>query len=368
MSKRILITGINQAQTQRDFYLRQQLQVVPSHYGLIRCLEDMGWEVDQRSVTIGEDLSGYDEVIVYIHNLQSFAARIWSGLWTISQRPDCILAFDDWQFKGMIDSIVKYKESIIEDIKPFRKYLFDHYGGDESEETIKEHAQDYIDGCTIVENRNNRLLVSAFAGGDLDLMDLGWQKDKLFTFNPNPYHLNRRPDNNFEDGTVKLFTETVYPEEKQRKWNFASLLHRRTRRWLKDQNDDWKWEIDYFGQKNAGKNDDYKSERLKEYDMCRVYEKQWGCLMPGYHHAGSGWWRARPLQVADVGSILICDDAEGKVYGDAYVGLTAAQVEAMTLEQLVQAAKDQHDCLYDNHPLDKNVTQKELEAILNATK
>ena len=165
MSKRILITGINQAQTQRDFYLRQQLQVVPSHYGLIRCLEDMGWEVDQRPVTIGEDLSGYDEVIVYIHNLQSFAARIWSGLWTISQRPDCILAFDDWQFKGMIDSIIKYKESIIEDNKPFRKYLFDHYGGPEGEDVIKAHAQDYIDGCTIVENRNNRLLVSAFAGG-----------------------------------------------------------------------------------------------------------------------------------------------------------------------------------------------------------
>ena len=36
---KILITGMNKNQTTKDFYLRQQLKVVPSHYSLIRCLE-----------------------------------------------------------------------------------------------------------------------------------------------------------------------------------------------------------------------------------------------------------------------------------------------------------------------------------------
>ena len=53
---KILITGMNKNQTTKDFYLRQQLKVVPSHYSLIRCLEDMGHDVEQRLVKIGENL------------------------------------------------------------------------------------------------------------------------------------------------------------------------------------------------------------------------------------------------------------------------------------------------------------------------
>ena len=63
---KILITGMNKNQTTKDFYLRQQLKVVPSHYSLIRCLEDMGYEVEQRLVKIGEDLSDYDKVICFL--------------------------------------------------------------------------------------------------------------------------------------------------------------------------------------------------------------------------------------------------------------------------------------------------------------
>ena len=58
---KIIITGMNKNQCVEDFYLRQQLKVVPSHYSLIRCLRDMGHEVEQRVVEIGEDLSQYDE-------------------------------------------------------------------------------------------------------------------------------------------------------------------------------------------------------------------------------------------------------------------------------------------------------------------
>ena len=54
---KILITGMNKNQCTENFYLRQQLSVVPSHYSLMRCLKDMGREVEQRLVKIGEDHS-----------------------------------------------------------------------------------------------------------------------------------------------------------------------------------------------------------------------------------------------------------------------------------------------------------------------
>ena len=86
---------MNKLQCTKDFFLKQQLQVVPSHYSTIRCLEDMGYEVEQRPVRLGEDLSGYDEVIVYIHSIQAFCQYLWAGLYAVHARPNCILAFDD---------------------------------------------------------------------------------------------------------------------------------------------------------------------------------------------------------------------------------------------------------------------------------
>jgi len=36
----------------------------------------------------------------------------------------------------------------------------------------------------------------------------------------------------------------------------------------------------------------------------------------------------------------------------------------MTVEEMTKLGKAQKECLYDNHPLDKSVQRKELEAIL----
>ena len=102
--------------------------------------------------------------------------------------------------------------------------------------------------------------------------------------------------------------------------------------------------------------------------MCEVFSKQWGCLMPGYFHSGSGWWRARPLQVADAGSIIIGDKDEMMVYykDESIASLRAEDIEAMDVTQLQNTAKMQRDALYDNHPLDKNVEQEELRRVLEA--
>ena len=119
----ILITGMNKLQCTKDFYLEQQLKVIPSHYSLIRCLEDMGHTVTQRHVEIGETLDEFDEVIVFIHNPSGFAGYVYNALWAISQVPNCILAFDDWQTDSIYSGLVALKVPA----KLFRQYVKDSH-------------------------------------------------------------------------------------------------------------------------------------------------------------------------------------------------------------------------------------------------
>ena len=366
MTKKILITGMNKLQCTKDFFLKQQLQVVPSHYSLIRCLEDMDYEVEQRSVKLGEDLSGYDEVVVYIHSIQAFCQFLWAGLYAVKARPDCIIAFDDWQWPQIFSGIETYQNKMETDCPTiFRDYLFDLWQGEEDKETVMKYKDDYIEACNIITSRNNRLLVSAFDGGDLGLLNLGWKEENVYRFNPIPYHLNRKEENGYGTGTVDLGGFFDAPAEKEKVWNFASLVQEKTRKWLKlQQPEDWKWETIFYGAKR-GK---FKSERKTESEMVKVFGKNWGCLMPGYFHAGSGWWRARPLQVADADSILIGDKKEMMVYynDEALAGLRVQDIEAMTDEELAATAKAQRDALYLNHPLDKDIQKAEIQKVLTS--
>lgn len=363
MAKRILITGFNREQCNRDFYLRKELKILNSHYSLIRCLEDMGWVVDQRPVSIGEDLSLYDEVVVYLHSTNSFCQYIYDGLYAIAARPNCIMAFDDWQVNQVMDNIRRYGQELTTRIRdPYRDYIFDLYMGDSSKDKVMSHEKDLIAGVERVMAKTNRLMVCAFAGGDLTKLNTGWDASRMFQYNPNPYNLNRRPENNFGEDSIGL--DSFFSDEpvKERSWVFSSLMHDKTRKWLEKKNA--KWPVNIYGSRR-GKN---KSERVTEPEMCNVYQKNWGCLMPVYYHAGSGWWRSRVQQVVDVGSILFCENEEGKVYGEAFTNLSVPEIEGMSDQSLQNLASAQRECLYDNHPLDKSVQRQEITRVLEANK
>lgn len=339
---RILITGMNKLQCTRDGYLNQQLQVAPSHYALIRCLEDMGHTVDQRSVSIGESLDEYDEVIVFLHNPAGFAGFLYNGLYTIATRPNCILAFDDWQ----TESIYKGLLALEDEDKLFREYILGQH------KDIPENIKDYLiplsAGINQIESKTNRMLLSAFSGGDLSLL-IDYPKELLFGYNPNPYHLNRKP------------ASSLFQTEKRREFNFAGLVQDKTKKWLKKQNIG-NWKLNLYGSRKDGQ------DRVKEQDIVTIFSEQWGILMAGYMHAGSGWWRARPLQVADADSILIGEPKEMMLYykDESLANLTAFDLLNKTEIQLEDIAKAQREALYKNHPLDKFVTQSELKSILES--
>lgn len=383
---KILLTGFNANQSTRKFYLRQQLKVVPAHYSLYNCLVAMGHEVDQRAVIIGEDLSGYDEIIVYIAGpRQLVATRVFNGLWAIAQRPNCILAVDDWQapdlFKG-IEKCQKWEELSAQFILDVNKTTL---------EEVTKHKDAYLQAVNTVAARKNRMLVCAFSTEHLNepetygphlLFDVvRYPRDRIYTFNPNPYHRNRTwgdtAHEGEEDSTFKpsLLSYTLGPlPAKERRFNFASLVQSKTQKWLKKQgytgnpkNDEegdiGGWPVDLYGSKAE------TQKRLTEDQMVQVITRDWGCLMPGYEHAGSGWWRARPLQCADAGSILLGEDKELRVYyGDEYpfYGLKAKDLISATDTELEGIAGVQKEFLYRCHPLDRVQQQNELIEVLKA--
>jgi len=385
---KILITGFNANQCTRKFYLRQQLKVVPSHYSLFNCLTDMGYEVEQRKVTIGEDLSGYDEVIVFIAGpRQLVATTVFNGLWAIADRPNCILAFDDWQVPDLFKGVAKCADA---------KELLAQFILDVNKTTYEEqvpHINAYMAAIKTITTMKNRMLISAFrtehlgdneAYGPHLLFDkISYPRSRLFVYNPNPYHRNRMWNDEghegAEDPTFKasLLSVTQSPRpEKERRFNFASLVQSKTQKWLKKQGytsnpkDDEQgfigtWPVDLYGSKAESQ------KRLTEDDMVITITRDWGCLMPGYEHAGSGWWRARPLQCADAGSILIGDDKELRVYYGVdypFFGLKATDLTVATDPELKEIAATQRFCLYELHPLDRSVQRAELQLVLEASK
>lgn len=365
---KILITGMNKLQCTEDFYLRQQLKVIPSHYSLIRCLRDMGHVVHQRELSYDESTEDYDKVIMFLASpRQLVATTFYTGLSTIAKTPwnKLIFAFDDWQ----IDGIIKGVKDCNTETKIFDKFILNV--NKSSEDELQKYKKDFFNAIDIIATKPVPILISAFSGGDISLLG-NLDKNLIYTYNPNPYHHNRRPGNRWDIPVQEMSfmesinipseeTDRIPHEFKSLKFNFASLVQSKTRKWLKKQNIK-EWEIEFFGSKKDGQ------RRLTESEMVKVFNEQWGCLMPGYDHAGSGWWRARPLQVADAESILIGDPKEMMIYyqNEELASIKASDLENMTISELHQIAMAQKNAIYNNHPLDKNIQKNEIERILKA--
>jgi len=327
----------------------------------------MGHTVDQRPVEIGEALDDYDKVIVFLAGpRQLVATQVYEGLWAIKAAGDkLVLAFDDWQTKGIFDGIAACKD----EEKLFATFIL---GVNKKElDDLKPFTKDFLAAVDIVSRRDKPVLLSVFAGGDLSLLVPDYPAELLHGYNPNPYHHNRKPGDRADIPASELdFLEAQaspeYDEDfvasryKLNKFNFASLVQSQTKKWLKKQGV-INWEVEFFGNKKEGQ------RRLKEGEMVQVYAEQWASLMPGYPHAGSGWWRARPLQVADAGSILIGEPKEMMLYyqDEKVANITAQDVEEATPKMREAIAGAQRTLLYKYHPLDKQVQQQELTKALN---
>lgn len=378
---------MNKNQCVRKHYLNQQLKVVPSQYSLYNCLVDMGHQVEQKVVSLGEDISTYDKVIVYVADpKQLVAINVYNGLYAISQRPDCIIAFDDWQLVSIYKGILDCEN----DSKLFCDFIMNNQYAINSLD-VEKYKDQIKNGVKQIIKKENKILLSVFStlhlkdennyGKKLLFNELGYDLEKVFTYNPNPYHRNRKPgdfsnngveDPNYQEESNIFGIQTYNRPTKIKQFNFASLVQSLTEKWLKKQGfcfnktDDEKgfinsWPVELYGSKSKSQ------KRLTEEEMCKVYDENWATLMPGYFHSGSGWWRARPLQVADCESILIGDKKELEVYYGKdfkYNNITAKELTQLSDDELKKIALAQKEAIYKNHPLNKNVQSEEINLIL----
>ena len=376
---KILITGFNKNQCTRQFYLGQQLKVVPSHYSLYNCLIAMGHTVEQREVVIGEDLSSYDDVIVFIAApRQLVTTKLYNGLYAISQRPDCILAVDDFQ----ADDLYKGVEKCLTTDDLTCDFVLNVNKKTQGE--VFPFVPLFKKALETIAAKRNRMLVSAFSVDHLDssygahtiFSKVKYPKERVFSYNPNPYHRNRHPFDYTHDGVENPHyngstIHEKYKPQKEKRLNFASLVQSKTKKWLKDQGYDSEaeegkildWKIDLYGSKAESQ------KRLTEDEMCKVIARDWGTMLAEYNHSKSAWWRARPLQAAMCGSILIGGKTELAVYYGAdypFFALNAKNIQQFPEHQLEKILFEQQTRITRLHPLDKNKQQAELQEVLMA--
>lgn len=337
---------------------------------IVDSMRRQGHEVDWRKVTPGDDLSGYDVAWINLAPINSLNGRAGAmgALYTMSSGLPCVGFHDDWQvravFNGMRalarkpEMLYKYllvgaargdeaatyfsrdevyaarARAIAKNPEAEKKTYIDRYYYNDDDEHVKPYEDRLIATARAFEDerwqRGMIAVAPMYAWGDRSIVRKHFAKSA----------------NGIEplDPSSTIYSliaphQALPPHEKKRAWILGALMPHDT--WL--QKKDYTWPVEFMGAKGMVKK--YGGERVKtESDVIDRYNRVWGILSPPYPHAGSGWWRSRFMYAAKVGSILVCDKGEGDPLGSPYK-LTMRQVEAMTDEQLAEAAAAQADAL-----------------------
>ena len=317
---KILITGCTAIMANSP---RKQTDIVTSLPCLKFALEDMGHVVDWRGVTVGEDLSSYDVVVISLAPLGNWGTHYMGGsLWALMSHPNIRLAVDDWQTRG----IHKSCQGLIKQDKYFQKVIWGHWKGkvdDKYEEVLRDAVRSLC-----FQYWPHRTLVPAWDGGDLRVLAL---PGPLTNWDPTRYMRS-----------YDFVGPPLPPHAKNRRWVFASLTSKVD--WLNKQK--FKWPVARYGNVREGQ------QKLEEHSLVRVYRDSWGVISPLHNVSAAGWWRVRFWLAATSGCVMMCEESEARILGPSYKIITA-EVEKMSNEGLAEIAQNQFN------DLDKLTWQKD---------
>jgi len=314
--KRLLLTGSTPMQVGSQ---RTQMKIITSMEAWRAALTEIGYDVDWRMVSPGEDLSSYAVVMAALNKPVSIASHHFYGaLWSLYRHPARIAVMDDWQtleFMPGVKTISKTLERAF--------HIFQH---------VPERWRSSLYEM-LLHLRDERwpwtTVVPVFDGGDVSL--LGLNRGPTVGVDPTSY--------------VKRYSPVEVKRE--RRWVQASLL-------LKDPPTTG-WPVEFFG--NAGRargglglsGKREAQRRVVESDLMTEYCQSWGILSPAHPHGGSGWWRVRYLMAADAGCVLSASADEAAVLGEPYSRAAGqagiAAVEKLSDGMLRRWAHDQQACL-----------------------
>lgn len=313
--KTALATGSTPVQVGSE---RTQMDIVTAMRGYVAALESMGYDVDWRPVTPGEDLSRYDAVIAAVQKPNSIASRHFYGaLWALSTRPDAVAVIDDWQADSILAGAQTYA------VSPTRAFRL--RGDDEfvdHRDEVFAQLEKFAEG-----DWPWPIIVPTLGAGDVSLLKV--PADRVVPIDPTSF--SRR----YRHRTTRV--------SKTRRWVYASLMTRPAPLTT--------WPVVQFGCPDKGKGGVGPSgpdakPRLVESALASEYLQSWGVLSPEHPHAGSGWWRVRYLMSVDAGCVLSACPAEAACLGDPYVEASDREaVEAMSDDELRDLASRQRERL-----------------------
>ena len=289
-------------------------------YAFARAAREAGYEVEHRITDLGEDLSKYDSVIVFIMSLLSVTTSYALGaLWALATREDAVIVIDDWQVETMINQFKTaarrpdhylYSSTVLSAVK--------RPGVD----LIRKRGKLRTTIFNVVEALSKTwephpVLAPVFPWGDIEKLRLPTKRP--IAFDPSPVvQLNL------------LAVHHVPDSRREKRWVLASLFDQR--RWLESQA--FSWPVTVYGQPKHG------NERLPEPEVIKRYGSLWGVLSHPYGHTGSGWWRQRFLHALHTGAVMYGDEAElGQIGPEVFVPL--AEIEKRSWRALRQLADHQ---------------------------
>lgn len=312
---RFLVTGCTPIQVGSE---RTELKIITSTRAMVAALEELGFAVDWRGITPGEDLEEYAGCLVYLQKFNSIACSYYPGaLWTILRRPDSILGMDDWQthtIKAGFDTFARSRE------RAFRLH------GEGIGEVERDVLFKGLTRYAALERWPHPTIVPVFDGGRPQDLRV---PAELISIDPTAFS-PRYPHE---------------PGERERAWVQASLL-------VKSPPSGTAWPVTYFGNAGAGYGGVGKSlvrepqPRIPEPELMRVYARHRGVLSPPHDHPASGWWRVRYLMAADAGCVLSAHPDEARVLGEPYtLASNVPYVESLSDSALDDLAAAQAECL-----------------------
>jgi hypothetical protein len=256
----------------------------------------LGHQVDHRAIVVGEDLSVYDTVFVYLYPLDGNAIDHVGAVYALEQRPDAYICLDDWSFRLIMPS--------------------------------------WCHKIDAEKLQNRTWLAPLFPWGDTTKMGLDVQSIKMW--DPSP--LCRMPP-----------VHKLSWHQRKTEWYNASLS-KDAHVWTTEQN--LSWPVHSVGGKALGQ------PRILEDDVVWQYGQYKGVLCPTYAHAGSGWWRVRYLHAAHAGCVLGGSSEELGVIGASYA-FSMQDIENMGDASLQMLAQSQAHSLRFEIDIDTTVMKLE---------
>ena len=268
----ILITGVTE--THINYHGRaSSTKFVSIPEMMASAYRDLGYNVAHRAVTVGEDLSWFDVVFVYVYPLDHNAISHVGATYALEVRPDAYVCLDDWSFQEIMPTWAK-----VIDLQKLQSRTW---------------------------------LAPLFPWGDVNKM--GLQVKRIVAWDPSPLYI------------PPPVHQLAWGQRKQ-EWYNASLSTG-AHLWATAQR--LTWPINSVGGKQLGQPRKLESDIVWEYGFYK------GVLCPTYEHAGCGWWRVRYLHAKLAGCVLGGDRMELGAIGPAY-SFTLHEIESMDDEMLKQ--------------------------------